>query len=387
MNLLAVFLAVSAAWFDADVAVRVGGVEVAAAGERVYEIPTNAVVTVAFAAERGYVLSSPTMRFEMTQSMSLPEAGRPMRIDPAAITVSEFMAAPTNGTDWVELRNATNVDVEVAGWLITDDYTKKISKWKTIEGDAVVPANGYLVVQVDGDVTAWPAGVAHAKLGLSDEGEALGLATPDGETVTSRVDFGLQFDEVSCGFAPEASALSYFREPTPGAANVTKASRPPTPKVALSVAHGWKDEPFDLEMTTDDPADEIRYTLDGSAPTKESFLYESPLRIDRSSVDAPTLSKGKRELADGAVVVKGAKLSLRVPDGATVYFTLDGSDPRQFGGELNPSASAYDAGRGVAIRTLGMICVNARARDPKGVWSALESVRLNVSSGFMLLIK
>ena len=264
--------------------VSVGGVEIAATGERVYDVPTNAVVTVAFAPTPGGALSASAMRFAMTESMELPVKGRPVPISPQAIAVSEFMAAPTNGFDWVEIRNATNVDVDVAGWLITDDYTKKLSKWNPIEGDAVVPANGYLVVHVDGDVTAWPTGVAHAKLGLSDEGEALGLATPDGETVTARIDFGLQFDGVSCGFTPEASALSYFREPTPGAANVTKASRPPTPKVALSVAHGWKDEPFDLEMTTDDPADEIRYTLDGRAPTKESSLYEGPLRIGRSCV-------------------------------------------------------------------------------------------------------
>ena len=74
-------------------------------------------------------------------------------------------------------------------------------------------------------------------------------------------------------------------------------------------------------------------------------------------------------------------------DGGTVYFTLDGSDPRQRGGGLNPAASAYDAEKGVALRTRGMTCVNARARDPKGVWSALESVRLNVTSGLMIMFR
>ena len=266
-------------------AVRVGGVEIPATSERVYDIPTNAFVTVAFAAEKGMALSSPTMLFEMTQPMELPFDGRPTPISPTALVISEFMAAPTNGTDWVELRNTANVDVDVAGWLITDDYTKKMSKWKTVEGDAVVPANGYLVVHVDSDVADWPAGVAYAKLGLSDEGEALGLATPDGETIVSKVDFGLQFDEVSCGFAPEATTLSYFREPTPGAANETKPSAPPTPKVTLNVAHGWKDAPFELTMATaDGRSAEIRYTLDGSAPTKESPLYEGPIMISRTSV-------------------------------------------------------------------------------------------------------
>ena len=265
--------------------VCVGGVEIPAMSAQAYDVPTNAVVTVTFAAAEGLVLSSPTMRFAMTQSMTLPEAGRPVPVNPAVIAVSEFMAAPTNGFDWVELRNATNVDVDVAGWLITDDYTKSRTKWKAIEGAAVVPANGYLVVQLDSDVAVWPAGVAHAKLGLSDDGEALGLATPDGGTVVSRVDFGQQFDEVSCGFAPEASALAYFRQPTPGAANVTKPYAPPTPKVTLSEAHGWKGAPFELTMATADgrPA-EIRYTLDGRAPTMASPLYEGPIRIDRSTV-------------------------------------------------------------------------------------------------------
>ena len=265
--------------------VSVGGVEIAATGERVYDVPTNAVVTVAFRPTPGGALSASTMRFAMTESMALPVEGRPVPINPLAITVSEFMAAPTNGHDWVELHNATSVDIDVAGWLLTDDYTKNLSKWRPIEGDAVVPANGYLVVQVDGDVAAWPTGVAHAQLGLSDDGEALGLATPDGATTTSRVDFGLQFDEVSCGFAPGDSALSYFREPTPGAANVTKPYAPPTPKVVFGEAHGWKTKPFELTLATaGGEAAEIRYTLDGSAPTKASTLYDGPIRIERTTV-------------------------------------------------------------------------------------------------------
>ena len=266
-------------------AVRVSGVEIPATAECAYDVPTNALVTVAFAAERGRALSARSMTFAMTHTMTLPDSGRPLPIDPTAIGISEFMAAPTNGCDWVELRNATNVDVDVAGWLMTDDCTKKRAKWKAIEGAAVVPANGYLVVQVDGDVSAWPADVAHAQLGLSDEGESLGLATPDGETVVGRVDFDLQFDEVSCGFAPDAATLSYFREPTPGAANGTKPYGPPTPTVTLSAAHGWKDAPFELTMATaDGRSAEIRYTLDGCAPTKESPLYEGPIRIEKSCV-------------------------------------------------------------------------------------------------------
>ena len=104
------------------------------------------------------------------------------------------------------------------------------------------------------------------------------------------------------------------------------------------------------------------------------------------SVDAPTLMRGGHELADGAVVPKGAKLTLAVPDGTVVYYTLDGSDPRLCGGALNPAAIAYDEARGLAFRRCREVCVKARSRDAKGAWSALESVRLTVRSGFMILL-
>lgn len=273
------------------VKVSVGGVEIAPSAERAYDIPTNAFVTVTFEATKGYILAENTMLFQVTQSMELPEEGRPTLISPTVITINEFLASPdvSNLCDWVELRNATNIDVNVAGWLITDDPTKKTSKWKTIEGTAIVPANGYLVVYLDKDTETWPEGTAHAALGLSDSGDALGLATPDGKVTTSSFAFDIQFDDVSCGFAESEGAvgttLVYFREPTPGAMNDTKALAAPTRKVVLSEPRGWKNAAFDLTIAAEDgQPGGIRYTLDGSAPTLESPLYAGPINVSSSTV-------------------------------------------------------------------------------------------------------
>ena len=108
-------------------------------------------------------------------------------------------------------------------------------------------------------------------------------------------------------------------------------------------------------------------------------------------LDAAHLAYGTHpvrcELVDGDGVKRNATLTLAVPDGATVYYTLDGSDPRQRGGDLNPTASAYDADAGLVLDRCGSVCVNARARSAKGEWSALESVRLSALSGAMLLFR
>ena len=105
------------------------------------------------------------------------------------------------------------------------------------------------------------------------------------------------------------------------------------------------------------------------------------------SIDAPTLSKDGEEMVDGDGVKRGDVLTLAVPDGTTVYYTLDGSDPRRRGGELDPSASVYDAEEGLVVGLGGSFCVNARACSAKGEWSALESVRLSQPSGTMLLFR
>ena len=64
----------------------------------------------------------------------------------------------------------------------------------------------------------------------------------------------------------------------------------------------------------------------------------------------------------------GFNLSITNPNsGGTIYYTLDGSDPRVLGGGLNPTAKTYSG----PIELLGNINVNARCRSTSGVSSAL----------------
>ncbi len=173
----------------------------------VYMIPQGSEVEVTFLPAEGYILNRTTMTFTVEEAMTLPEAGRPSAVEGVPLVVNEVMAAneTTLSThdgateiDWIEIRNLGGSDVDIAGWLMTDDPTKKISKWKPIEGPAVVPAGGYLVVFADNVKTEWSEFDAHVALGLSSGGECAALASPDG-TVISQLAFGQQFDDVSFG--------------------------------------------------------------------------------------------------------------------------------------------------------------------------------------------
>jgi hypothetical protein len=79
-------------------------------------------------------------------------------------------------------------------------------------------------------------------------------------------------------------------------------------------------------------------------------------------LDAPTITP------HGGAVRASEDIFLSQPTGATIYYTLDGSDPRLAGGALNPSAMAYQG----PFTLPGPTCsVRARAHDGSE-WSALE---------------
>ncbi len=191
-------------------AVTVAGVPVEPGQDGTYVVEAGSSVVVSFVPAPGHILNVPSMTFLATGAdMTLPVDGRPVPIDAtASLRITEVMASNEtglktsnglSGLDWVEIQNLSPVDIDISGWPITDDPTKAFSKWKTVKGRAVVPANGYLVVFADSGNTSWSAADAHAALGLSSSGEAIALATPD-QTIVSQWSFGQQFDDVSFGY-------------------------------------------------------------------------------------------------------------------------------------------------------------------------------------------
>jgi len=80
-------------------------------------------------------------------------------------------------------------------------------------------------------------------------------------------------------------AGAFMNRPTPGAANDAGWNLGQVSDTKFSVNRGRYTEPFDLELSTETPGAEIRYTLDGSAPSAEQGLvYQGPIRIERTTV-------------------------------------------------------------------------------------------------------
>ncbi len=73
--------------------------------------------------------------------------------------------------------------------------------------------------------------------------------------------------------------LRYFQDATPGDFNSTSGFIDFTAAPTFSEAHGWKSAAFPLTLSTTTPGAQIRYTLDGTAPTASSTLYAGPINI------------------------------------------------------------------------------------------------------------
>lgn len=69
----------------------------------------------------------------------------------------------------------------------------------------------------------------------------------------------------------------------------------------------------------------------------------------------------------GGLVTNGFKPTLSATSG-TIYFTLDGTDPRLAGGGISPAARVWSAG---AVTITNDLTLNARVRNASGQWSAL----------------
>ena len=143
--------------------VKANGVAVEPEGG-VYRVQQGAIVVVRFEPDANFALTSSSMKFVAgTADMTLPENGRPTAVGiDSYITINEIMAS--NGTslstkggktdiDWVELYNSSGSDLDLSGWYLGNDPTKKAEKWSDfqIKGSCVVPANGYKIVWCDGD--------------------------------------------------------------------------------------------------------------------------------------------------------------------------------------------------------------------------------------------
>jgi hypothetical protein len=153
-------------------------------------------------------------------------------IDPVGgnIVLNEWMASnqseisdPADGRfeDWLELFNAGDSAINLAGYTLTDDLNIP-GRW-TFPADSVIEPGGYFFVWLDGDIEQQEVGNGqfHASFSLSSSGESIGLFSADGVRVDA-VEFGAQETDVSMGRLPNGTRNPPIPLPTtsPSAPNI-----------------------------------------------------------------------------------------------------------------------------------------------------------------------
>ncbi len=118
-----------------------------------------------------------------------------------------------NFTDWIELYNSSNSEVNIGGYYLTDDMDT-LNLWKIPSGTSI-PAKGYVLFWASGDNSN-----RHTNFKLSVTGETLALVMPDGTSLVDTVKFPEQTSNVSYGRTTDgAKTWIFFEQPTPNAPN------------------------------------------------------------------------------------------------------------------------------------------------------------------------
>jgi hypothetical protein len=228
----------------------------------------------------------------------------------ADLIISEFMAANTKVladedgafSDWIELHNTGEAEVNVAGWYLTDSASNR-TKWQFPA--VTIPAGGYLLVFASSKDRSDPAGPLHTNFALSASGEYLGLIQADGTTIVSefRPTFPAQTDNISYGrvLLPDGRIeTGFLRAPTPNAANGDGGSLSVVETVAVSRPSGVYSEPFLLELSGASAGQVIRYVAaSGPGAADATVDAESPIYTEPIEISSTTLVRAAVFSAEG----------------------------------------------------------------------------------------
>ncbi len=119
------------------------------------------------------------------------------------------------------------------------------------------------------------------------------------------------------------------------------------------------------------------YIRDVFAPQRPAIVLDSMVSLGLFTFEGPRLYVNGAPAGSEEWILSGDLLTLDNPHGSgTVYFTLDGSDPRLPGGGVGPGATAYSPGSEIPLTT--SVVVKARTLD-RGQWSAVSETSFHVN--------
>ena len=209
------------------------------------------------------------------QESLLPARGDPV-ISEVMVYNARYLGLDGVYYDWVEIANPWDTPIDLQGYTLSDSDSDR-GRF-ALPGKLLQPGES-LAVYCSTDLIL--SGRPNTGFGLDSTREQLYLSRPDG----SLADYVSLHDiPVDCSFGRRGSegGFFYFDTPTPGKPNEGGARLIALPPEALTpdgVFEGVSSVPVQLQGQG-----EIRYTLDGSPPDRNSPLYEGPISISETTV-------------------------------------------------------------------------------------------------------
>jgi hypothetical protein len=128
--------------------------------------------------------------------------------------------------DWIELFNAGNEAVNIAGLYMTDNFSspRKFRFPNINPGLTTIPSKGYLLIWADNDTEQ---GILHLNFKLDGEIEQIGLIEANGEDFIDSISYIKQYPDTTFGRIPDGTGPWFYMLPTPAAKNSTDTIKIP----------------------------------------------------------------------------------------------------------------------------------------------------------------
>jgi PKD repeat protein len=157
-----------------------------------------------------------------------------------------------DASDWIEIYNAGDSQVDLTGYYLTDD-SANLTKWQF--PDVSIEAKGYLVVFASDKNRTDPSGQLHTSFRLSEDDDAVILSDSAGNILDSitikRFPQDISYGKHSTG------DLMYFQNPTPGQPN----NMPFSPVPEFSMQGGFYDSSVSVTLSTGLISSQVYYRV------------------------------------------------------------------------------------------------------------------------------
>lgn len=191
-----------------------------------------------------------------------------------------------DASDWLEVFNAGSAPIDLGAFWLSDD-PEVPQKWAFPKRQ--LQPGDFLVVFASGkDRTEGENLHANFRLGAKGEfvslvkgGASQGAVTHQVPKLATDQSFGLLFKDGEV----QAGSVGTLRKATPGAVNGTEWALPRTKDTKFSVDRGFYGEAFQVAITSATPGVEIRYTTDGTLPSRDhGERYEGPIDVKTTTI-------------------------------------------------------------------------------------------------------